>query len=168
MLFLGCFTNRNTRNTISTLRKRSVSMSEVIFTSSATAKDGREGNVKSSNGIIDLNLVDPAGNSSERGTNPEDLFAAGYAACYDGALNLVASKQKKSIDSETTAEVDFMKDEEDNGFKIGVQLNIQINGVSPEEARELAEEAHQVCPYSKATRGNIEVKLNPKAVEIRG
>jgi Ohr subfamily peroxiredoxin len=143
-------------------------MSEVIFTSSATAKGGRDGHVKSSNGIIDLNLVNPADNPSGSGTNPEELFAAGYAACYDGALNLVASKKRKSIDSETTAEVDFMKDEEDGGSKIGVQLNIQINGVSPEEARDLAEAAHQVCPYSKATRGNIEVKLNPKAVEIRG
>ncbi|WP_164215405.1 organic hydroperoxide resistance protein [Virgibacillus sp. YIM 98842] len=143
-------------------------MSEVIFTSSATAKGGREGHVTSGNGIIDLNLVNPADNTSGSGTNPEELFAAGYAACFDGALNLVASKKRKSIDSETTAEVDFMKDEEDGGSKIGVQLNIQINGVSPEEARDLAEAAHKVCPYSKATRGNIEVKLNPKAVEIRG
>src|SRR5699024_4715772 len=99
-------------------------MSEVIFTSSATAQGGRDGHVKSSNGIIDLNLVNPSENPSESGTNPEELFASGYAACYDGALNLVASKQKKSINSETTAEVDFMKDEEDGGFKIRVQLNI--------------------------------------------
>ncbi|GAB3793693.1 organic hydroperoxide resistance protein [Virgibacillus kimchii] len=142
-------------------------MSEVIFTSSATAKGGRDGQVKSSNGVIDVNLVNPAEGSSDSGTNPEELFAAGYAACFDGALNLVASKKKKSIDSETTAEVDFMKDK-DGGSKIGVQLNIQMNGVSPEVARELAEEAHKICPYSKAVRGNIEVKLNPKAMEIRG
>jgi Ohr subfamily peroxiredoxin len=143
-------------------------MSEVIFTSSATAKGGRDGQVRSSNGMIDVNLVNPADNTSSEGTNPEELFAAGYAACFDGALNLVASKKRKSIDSETTAEVDFMKDEEDGGSKIGVRLNVKINGVSPEVARDLTEEAHQVCPYSKATRGNIEVKLNPKAVEIRG
>lgn len=138
-------------------------MSKVLFTSSATAKNGRGGHVKSDDGLIDLNLVNPSDNKTgETGSNPEQLFAAGYAACYDGALNLVASKQKKKIDSETTAEVSFMKDEDDGGFKIGVTLNIKIEGVNPEEAEELTEAAHQACPYSKATRGNIEVKLNPQ------
>ncbi|MBP1950723.1 organic hydroperoxide resistance protein [Virgibacillus litoralis] len=139
-------------------------MSEVIFTSKATAKNGRDGHVKSDDGLIDLNLVNPPNNKGEKGSNPEQLFAATYAACFDGALNLVASKQKKKIDSETTAEVSFCKDPEDDGFKIEVTLNINIEGVSPEEAEELAEDAHQVCPYSKATRGNVEVTLNPKAV----
>jgi len=140
-------------------------MSKALFTSSATAKNGRDGHVKSDDGLIDLNLVNPSTNKSgETGSNPEQLFAAGYAACYDGALNLVASKQKKKIDSETTAEVSFLKDEEDGGFKIGVTLNIKMKGINPEEAEELAEAAHQACPYSKATRGNIEVKLNPQAV----
>ena len=140
-------------------------MSNVIFTSRATAKNGRDGHVKQSDGIIDLQLVNPAENKDEKGSNPEQLFAAGYAACFDGALNLVASKQKKKIDSTTKAEVSFMKDKEDGGFKIGVILNVEIQGVSPEEADELAHEAHKVCPYSKATRGNIEVKLNPQAIE---
>ncbi|MEC5422754.1 organic hydroperoxide resistance protein [Virgibacillus sp. C22-A2] len=139
-------------------------MSKVIFTSSATAKNGRDGHVKSEDGLIDLKLVNPAKNKTDKGSNPEQLFAAGYAACYDGALNHVASEQKKKINSETTAEVSFMKDPDDNGFKIGVTLNITIEGVGPEEAEELAEDAHQFCPYSKATRGNIEVILNPKAV----
>lgn len=139
-------------------------MSEVIFTSKATAKNGRDGHVKSDDGLIDLNLVNPANNKDDKGSNPEQLFAATYSACFDGALNLVASKQKKKIDSETTAEVSFCKDPADNGFKIEVTLNITIEGVSPEEAEELAEDAHQVCPYSKATRGNVEVTLNPKAV----
>ncbi|GAB3067744.1 organic hydroperoxide resistance protein [Virgibacillus ainsalahensis] len=139
-------------------------MSEVIFTSSATAKNGRDGHVKSDDGLIDLNLVNPASNKTDKGSNPEQLFAAGYAACYDGALSHVAGEQNKKIDSETTADVDFMKDEDNGGFKIGVTLNIKIEGVSAEEAEELAEAAHQFCPYSKATRGNIEVKLNPKAV----
>lgn len=140
-------------------------MSDVIFTSSATAKNGRDGHVKSSDGLIDLDLVNPAGDKEGKGSNPEQLFAAGYAACFDGALNLVASKQKKKIDSTTTAEVSFMKDHEDDGFKIGVTLNVEIQGVSPEDADELVEAAHQFCPYSKATRGNIDVKLVPQAVE---
>ncbi|MGJ9458799.1 organic hydroperoxide resistance protein [Oceanobacillus sp. CF4.6] len=140
-------------------------MSDIIFTSSATAKNGRDGHVKSNDGLIDLDLVNPAkGNSDKKGSNPEQLFAAGYAACYDGALNSVASMQKKKIDSETTADVSFMKDAENGGYKIGVTLNIKIEGVNPEEAKELADAAHQACPYSKATRGNIDVKLNPQAV----
>ncbi len=141
-------------------------LSDIIFTSTATAKNGRDGHVKSDDGLIDLDLVNPAkGKSDKEGSNPEQLFAAGYSACYDGALNSVASQQNKQIESETTADVSFMKDKDDGGYKIGVTLNIKIEGVNPEEAQELAEAAHQACPYSKATRGNIEVKLNPQAVQ---
>lgn len=139
-------------------------MSEVIFTSSATAKNGRDGHVKTDDGLIDVNLVNPANNNEGKGANPEEFFAAGYSACFDAAVNLVASQKKKKIQSETTAEVSFMKDSEDGGNKLGVTLNVNVEGASPEEAKEIVEGAHQVCPYSKATRGNIEVKLNPKAV----
>ncbi|MFC4388107.1 organic hydroperoxide resistance protein [Gracilibacillus marinus] len=139
-------------------------MSNVLFTSTATAKGGRDGHVKSNDGIIDLNLVNPAGGGSGEGTNPEQLFAAGYSACYDGALNLIASKQKKEIDSTITADVSLLKDEADGGFKIGVVLHVEIKGVSQEEAEELAKAAHDFCPYSKATRGNIDVELKAKAV----
>ncbi|MFC2950167.1 organic hydroperoxide resistance protein [Virgibacillus sediminis] len=139
-------------------------MSKVLFTSKATAKNGRDGHVKSDDGLIDLDLVNPVNNKTDKGSNPEQLFAAAYSACYDGALSHVAGEQNKEIDSETTVEVSFLKDEEDGGFKIGATLNIEIQGVSQGEAEELAEAAHQFCPYSKATRGNIEVKLNPKAV----
>ncbi|MFD2923248.1 organic hydroperoxide resistance protein [Halobacillus naozhouensis] len=138
-------------------------MSNVMFTAHATAKGGREGHVKSDDGLIDLNLAQP-GSGDEQGSNPEQLFAAGYSACFDGALNLVASKKKKDIDSEITADVSLLKDESDGGFKVGVVLNVSLKGVSQEEAEELVEEAHQVCPYSKATRGNIDVELNAKAV----
>ncbi|UOQ95705.1 organic hydroperoxide resistance protein [Halobacillus shinanisalinarum] len=134
-----------------------------MFTAHATAKGGREGHVKSDDGLIDLNLVQP-GSGNEQGSNPEQLFAAGYSACFDGALNLVASKKKKDIDSEITADVSLLKDESDGGFKVGVVLNVSVKGVSQEEAEGLVEEAHQVCPYSKATRGNIDVELNAKAV----
>lgn len=140
-------------------------MSDILFTSSATAKNGREGHVKSSDGILDLELVDPNGNSDEKGSNPEQLFAAGYAACFDGALNLMAKKRDKQIDSTTTAEVSLMKDKADGGVKIQVALNVEISGVSPEDADELVQAAHEFCPYSKATRGNIDVKLTPQAVE---
>ncbi|SDC19471.1 peroxiredoxin, Ohr subfamily [Pelagirhabdus alkalitolerans] len=138
-------------------------MSNIIFTSHATAEGGREGHVQSDDGLIDLNLVDPAGNSDEEGSNPEQLFAAGYAACFDGALNLMASKEKKEIDSTLRADVSLVKDPEDGGFKVGVVLNVEIKGVSQSEAEHLAHLAHDFCPYSKATRGNIDVELNVTA-----
>ncbi|MBM7571169.1 organic hydroperoxide resistance protein [Aquibacillus albus] len=139
-------------------------MSDVIFTSHATAKGGRDGQVKSDDGLIDLKLVNPAGDSDGKGSNPEQLFAAGYSACYDGALNLMASRQKKEIDSSVTADVSLLKDSADNGFKIGVTLNVEVKGVSQEEAESLAKAAHDFCPYSKATRGNIDVDLKVAAV----
>ncbi|HEX7063914.1 MAG TPA: organic hydroperoxide resistance protein [Bacillales bacterium] len=139
-------------------------MSDVLFTAHATAKGGRDGHVKSDDGLIDVDLVMPTEKSDKKGSNPEQLFAATYSACYDGALNLVASKKKKEIDSTTTADVSFLKDPEDGGFKIAATLNIEVKGVNQEEAEELAEEAHKVCPYSKAIRGNIDVELKPKAV----
>ncbi|MBU5266047.1 organic hydroperoxide resistance protein [Virgibacillus proomii] len=139
-------------------------MENVIFTSTATAKNGRDGHVQSDDGLIDLALVNPANDKQARGSNPEQLFAAAYSACYDGALHLVASKEKKKIDSETTAAVSLLKDSEDNGFKIAVELTIKIKGVEQSEAEELAKKAHQVCPYSKATRGNIDVQLKPRAI----
>nr|WP_252314011.1 organic hydroperoxide resistance protein [Sinobaca sp. H24] len=137
-------------------------MMETMFTSYATAQGGREGHVKSDDGLIDVNLVQP-GSGSDKGSNPEQLFAAGYSACYDGALNLMAKKEKKNITSETTAAVSLNKDESDNGFKISVELTVNISGVSQEEAEELTEKAHQFCPYSKATRGNIDVTITTKA-----
>ena len=135
----------------------------IKFTSHATAKGGREGHVKSDDGLIDLNLVQP-GTKGETGSNPEQLFAAGYAACYDGALNHMARVEKKKIDSTITADVSLMDDEEDNGVKIGVKLNVEIKGVTQEEAEDLAKKAHGFCPYSKATRGNIDVEVVAKAV----
>ncbi|MCM3760322.1 organic hydroperoxide resistance protein [Alkalihalobacillus oceani] len=135
-------------------------MANVKFTAQAKAVGGRNGKVTSDNGVIDHKLVMPAGTSSStEGTNPEQLFAAGYAACFDGALNLIASKERKEIESELEAKVSLLEDPADNGFKIGVVLHAHIKGVSQEEAEQLVEKAHQFCPYSKATRGNIDVEL---------
>jgi len=136
-------------------------MAETIFSTKAAAKGGREGHVKSDNGVVDVALKMPDKNGiPENASNPEQLFAAGYAACYDGALNLMASKADKDIESEVTAEVSLLKDPEDNGVKIGVTLHVNVKGVDKEEAEELAHKAHDFCPYSKATRGNIDVQLN--------
>ncbi|WP_088007861.1 organic hydroperoxide resistance protein [Indiicoccus explosivorum] len=137
---------------------------EPLFTTTVTAEGGRAGHVKSKDGILDLNLVSPKelGGPGGEGTNPEQLFAAGYSACFDGALNLVIKnkKEKDVTDTSVTADVHFLKDESDGGFKIGVDLNVKVDGVDKDKAKELVEAAHQVCPYSKATRGNVEVNLH--------
>ncbi|MFC0558252.1 organic hydroperoxide resistance protein [Halalkalibacter alkalisediminis] len=135
-------------------------MADILFTAQAKAVGGRNGHVTSENGVLNHKLVMPKGDvQAFEGTNPEQLFAAGYAACFDGALNLVATKEKKEINSEINAEVSLMKDPEDNGFKIGVVLHVTVKGAAQSEAEELVQKAHQVCPYSKATRGNIDVQL---------
>lgn len=134
---------------------------ESLYTAKATAEGGRFGKVKSSDGTLDLTLSMPkslGGQGKENATNPEQLFAAGYAACFDSALNLVARQSIKRIESKVTAEVSIGKDT-DGGFELSVVLNVAINGISLEEAKELVKLAHGVCPYSKATKGNIEVEL---------
>jgi lipoyl-dependent peroxiredoxin len=136
---------------------------EALFTTSVLATGGRSGRVVSEDNIIDFQLVSPKelGGPGGEGTNPEQLFAAGYSACFDGALGLVIRKERADVSSTSVkADVHFLKDEADNGYKIGVTLNVSVQGVDKEKARELVEKAHQVCPYSKATRGNIDVELN--------
>ncbi|ODQ88404.1 organic hydroperoxide resistance protein [Mycolicibacterium flavescens] len=138
---------------------------EVVFTSESTASGGgREGHVKSSTGRIDLNTNHPKemGGSGE-GTNPEELFSAGYAACFLGALRLVAKNEKIDIDdaSGITAQVGFGKDPA-GGFAINAHLIGYLPGMEQSAADELMKKAHEVCPYSKATRGNIDVTLAAK------
>ncbi len=138
-------------------------MIEAIYKAKATATGGREGNVKSSDGILDLNVQMPKEMGGKGGgfTNPEQLFAAGYAACFDSALNLVARTQKIRLENtETTVIVGIGKNEAD-GFGLDVDIEVKIPGVEKELAEKLIAQAHQVCPYSNATRGNIraDVKL---------
>jgi len=135
---------------------------KTLYTTSVTAKGGRDGHVKSENGILELDVRTPKalGGKSDDFANPEMLFAAGYAACFDSALNLMISKSKTETGETTvTAEVSIGQIE-NGGFGLAVQLNVNVPGVSQEEAESLVEKAHQVCPYSNATRNNIEVTLN--------
>jgi Ohr subfamily peroxiredoxin len=138
-------------------------MAEVIYTAVATARgDGRNGEVTSSDGVIDESLAVPremGGPGGDR-TNPEQLFAAGYAACFHSALALVARQAKaKSTGTTVTAEVSFIK-QESGAFGLGVALKAGLPGLEQDVADELVARAHQVCPYSNATRGNIEVTLS--------
>jgi Ohr subfamily peroxiredoxin len=137
-------------------------MSEKLFTSSVSAVGGREGRVESSNGVINMELAmpnTPRAKEKPEATNPEQLFAAGYAACFDGALQLMARKERVEFDSEVTANVSLIKDESDNGFKLGVLLQVKGKDIEKSQLEDLVHKAHEFCPYSKATRGNIDVQL---------
>ncbi|QIY82940.1 organic hydroperoxide resistance protein [Chryseobacterium sp. NEB161] len=134
---------------------------KTLYTIGATATGGRNGHVKSENGILDLEVRMPKGlgGANDDFANPEMLFAAGYAACFDSALNLVI-KQAKVHTGETTVTAKVSIGQlENGGFGLAAELHANIPEVTLEEAQSLTEKAHQVCPYSNATRGNIEVKL---------
>ena len=134
---------------------------KTLYNIGATAKGGRNGQVKSENGVLDLAVRMPKGlgGANDDYANPEMLFAAGYAACFDSALNLVIRSEKvKTGETSVTAHVSIGQ-LENGGFGLAAELHANIPGVSVEVAQELIEKAHQVCPYSNATRGNIEVKL---------
>ncbi len=133
-------------------------LTKVAYTTSATAVGARAGHVKSADGVIDLDLAQP-GTSDEPKANPETLFAAGYSACFQGALaNRAKTQGIDTSDSTVTAIVSF-GGTPDGGFGIAVELQVHIPGVDDAKAAELLELAHQFCPYSKATRDNIVVKL---------
>lgn len=137
-------------------------MTKPLFTSRATAKGGRDGKVTSSDGVLALELAMPGTpKAKERGdaTNPEQLFAAGYAACFDSALQLTAGKARMQIETEVTADVSLLKDEADGGYKLGVKLQVKETNIEPAELESLVHQAHKVCPYSKAISEHVDVIL---------
>lgn len=134
---------------------------EALYTAVATSVGGRNGNVKSSDGVLNLEVKPPKEMGGPGGafTNPEQLFAAGYSACFGSALNHVALLKKRKVVPTITAKVSIGK-KDDGGFQLAVEMDVNIPGIDQKDAEELVHEAHQVCPYSNATRNNIEVKLN--------
>src|SRR6202048_781314 len=136
---------------------------EVVYTTASTATGGgRDGHVKSDDRRIDLDTRPPkAMGGNGAGTNPEQLFSAGYAACFLGALRLVAGKAKVKLDDSTnvTVEVGFGKDS-DGGFGLTGKIVGYLPGLEQSTADDLVHQAHQVCPYSKATRGNLDVDVS--------
>lgn len=136
---------------------------EAIYKTKATASGGgRDGHTRSEDGSIDLNLVVPKemGGPGGEGANPEKLFAAGYSACFLGALRAVSKSVGVAVPdgSTVTAEIGFGKRSE-GGFGITADLTIDLPGLDRAEAQKLVDEAHKVCPYSNATRGNVDVGL---------
>jgi osmotically inducible protein OsmC len=131
---------------------------KVLYTAMAHTTGGRDGASRSSDGRLDVKLSSPG--TSGAGTNPEQLFAAGWSACFIGAMRIAANTMKVPLPADLAidAEVDLCKTGE--GYFLQARLNISLPGIERDVAQALAEAAHQTCPYSKATRGNIDVALN--------
>jgi Ohr subfamily peroxiredoxin len=134
-------------------------MSDVVYTAHAHTVGGRAGTARTDDGKLDVKLAyPPALGGDGNGTNPEQLFAAGYGACFTGALGLVARGEGVKLGEHSVdVSVDLIKDAP--SFKIGVTLTLNAPDVDRATAQDLLEKAHQVCPYSKATGGNVDVKL---------
>jgi Ohr subfamily peroxiredoxin len=134
----------------------------ILYTATATASGGRDGAARTDDGVLDVALSTPkglGGPGKADATNPEQLFAAGYAACFDSALRFVARLQGVTVaDSAVTAAVGIGPNDK-GGFGLAVALTVSLPGLERDAAQTLVETAHQVCPYSNATRGNIEVTL---------
>jgi Ohr subfamily peroxiredoxin len=133
----------------------------IAYRAFAEATGGRDGRVVSSDGVLDVALTTPKelGGSGGIGTNPEQLFAAGYSACFIGAMKFVASRDKLKMPADTSIEGVVGIGAIPNGFGIEVELRISLPGMNRESANNLIDRAHIICPYSNATRGNIDVTL---------
>jgi lipoyl-dependent peroxiredoxin len=131
----------------------------VLYTGKTLTTGGREGQSRSSDGHLDIALSTPGTTGS--GTNPEQLFAAGWSACFIGAMRRAAQTQHVSFPADATvaAEVDLLSSEE-HGYSLQARLNVTLPGIDRAVAQSIIKAAHQICPYSKATRGNIDVTLN--------
>jgi Ohr subfamily peroxiredoxin len=138
-----------------------MSIEKVLYRAHAKATGGRDGRAVSSDNVLDLKLTVPRemGGAGEVGTNPEQLFAAGYSACFLGALKYVAGQQKVTLPATTSIEGSVGIGQIPAGFGIEVELKISVPGLPSEQVEALVQKAHIVCPYSNATRGNIDVKL---------
>lgn len=136
---------------------------DVKYRTKATATGGREGQARTEDGSLQVNLSTPKelGGGGGQGNNPEQLFAAGYAACFLGAMKFVAGQEKMKVpdDAKVTATVGIGP-RQAGGFGLDIALDVSVPGVPRDQAQALVEKAHQVCPYSNATRNNIDVKLN--------
>lgn len=138
-----------------------------LYTAEVTVTPGKEGHARmsgharSSDGILDLDLAFPTElGGSGRGTNPEQLFAAGYAACFHGSLALVARRARFDVSKATVnSAVTIGRDPKDGGYILAAKLTVKMPGIESEKAKQLIDQAHKLCPYSKAIQGNVEVEI---------
>ncbi|MCF6100525.1 organic hydroperoxide resistance protein [Mesorhizobium muleiense] len=129
-----------------------------LYTAKVHTTGGREGGSRSSDGRLDIRLSTPGGAGS--GTNPEQLFAAGWSACFEGALAIAARKMNVVLPADLAIDAEVDLNSGDGGFFLSARLNVSLPGMDRNDARAIVDAAHQTCPYSKATRGNIEVEIN--------
>lgn len=136
-------------------------LEKVMYTAHTHTTGGRDGKAVSNDGLLNVDLAAPkAMGGAGTATNPEQLFAAGYSACFLGALKHVASMQKQNIPDDASIDASVDIGPIPQGFGIAVKLAITLPGIDRETAQNLVDTAHQVCPYSNATRGNIEVEIS--------
>jgi lipoyl-dependent peroxiredoxin len=135
---------------------------KLLYEAEAVATgQGRNGRSRTTDGVLDLELAVPAemGGPGGSATNPEQLFAAGYAACFHSALQVVARRERLAVDDSSVAARVGLQANANRGFELSVALQVDLPGVEPATAEELVAKAHAVCPYSNATRGNVDVEL---------
>ncbi|WP_224994536.1 organic hydroperoxide resistance protein [Cesiribacter sp. SM1] len=141
---------------------------DIQYTATATSTGGRHGNVKTSDGSIDLSTTEPKelGGDGEGGkTNPEQLFAAGYAACFSSAAKLAAETMNLKVnpdDMKVTCHVSLGKEKQDTGLGLAVKMELDVKGLEQQDKERLLKKANELCPYSKAIKGNVEVELMTK------
>jgi Ohr subfamily peroxiredoxin len=135
-----------------------MSETKILYTGKTHTTGGRDGAAQSSDGRLDIKLSSPG--STGAGTNPEQLFAAGWSACFIGAMGLVAQQLKVKLPADLAVDTEVDLASGEGGYSLQARLNVSLPGVDPELARALVDGAHQHCPYSKATRGNIPVEIN--------
>jgi Ohr subfamily peroxiredoxin len=131
---------------------------KLLYTARTHTTGGRDGQSRTSDGRLDVKLSTPG--TSGSGTNPEQLFAAGWSACFEGAMTRAAQNLKIKLPGEVAIDAEVDLNLADDGFFLRARMNVHVPGVDRDTAERVVEAAHQICPYSKATRGNIEVTFN--------
>ena len=130
----------------------------VLYTGKTRTTGGRDGAARSEDGRLDIKMSPPGSNGP--GTNPEQLFAAGWSACFIGAMGRAAKDKRVLLPADTAVDAEVDLGTNEGGFQLQARLNVSLPGLAREVAQELVETAHQICPYSKMSRGNIEVTIN--------
>lgn len=131
---------------------------KVLYTAKTHTTGGREGASRSHDGRLEVKLSSPG--TKGNGTNPEQLFAAGWSACFEGAMGVAARKMKVALPAETAIDAEVDLNTDGGGYFLRARLNVSVPGLGRDVAQAIVNEAHQICPYSKATRGNIDVAIN--------
>ena len=133
-------------------------LEKVLYTAKTHTTGGRDGAAKSSDGRLDIKLSSPG--TAGTGTNPEQLFAAGWSACFIGAMGVAAAKMKVALPADRAVDAEVDLGMTDGGYLLRARLNVSLPGLDRDVAQSIVDAAHQICPYSKATRGNIDVSIN--------